>query len=61
MAKKPVPTPKRKPVPGPAQREFIASALPWVLGLPGQVRLSAREQRPPPPFVPPKGKGRKGR
>jgi hypothetical protein len=29
-----------------------------LLGMPGQVRLAAREQQPR-PFVPPKGKGRK--
>jgi hypothetical protein len=53
------PTPKEQ---GAAQRAVVASALPWMLGIPGQVRLSAREQQPrPPAFVPPKGKLGRGR
>jgi hypothetical protein len=50
---------------GKAQRALIAGALPWALGipnLPGQVRLSAREQQNrPAPFVPnapKKGRGK---
>jgi hypothetical protein len=39
----------RKPT-GETQR-VIVSALPWMLGLPGQVRLSAREQQPKPPVI----------
>jgi hypothetical protein len=38
----------RTPKPTPGQRAIV-SALPWMLGLPGQVRLSAREQQPRPP------------
>jgi hypothetical protein len=36
-------------------QQAIVSALPWMLGMPGQVRLSAREPKPP-AFIPPKGK-----
>jgi hypothetical protein len=58
MPKRPV----RTPVPKRTQ-QAIVSALPWMLGMPGQLRLSAREQQPrPPAFIPPKGKkGGRGR
>jgi hypothetical protein len=63
MAKKARPTLGRgRATPG--QRALIGNALPGLfLGMmPGQVRLSAREQQPrPPAFVPPKGKRGRGR
>jgi hypothetical protein len=53
------PTPKEQGVLGRGERAAVASALPWMLGLPAQVRLSAREQQPRPPAV--KGGKRGGR
>jgi hypothetical protein len=45
---------KAKPMP-PKEVKLLRNALPWMLGMPGQVRLSAREQQRPTAFIPPKG------
>jgi hypothetical protein len=63
MPKKPTrPTPAAKQPTLGEQRALLGPFGP-LLGMPGQVRLSAREQQPrPPAFIPPKGKrGGRGR
>jgi hypothetical protein len=46
----------RAPKPTSQTQQAIASALPWMLGLPAQLRLSAREAKPVPPKKPKGGK-----
>jgi hypothetical protein len=57
MAKQPTRPPKGNP--GKTAEALFSAMLPATLmGLPPQIRLSAREAKPP-AFVPPKSKGRK--
>jgi hypothetical protein len=58
MAKKPKPPGAN--LGGRTQRALITSALPWML-MPGQVRLSAREQQPRPPVIAVGKRNKRGR